>query len=56
LELNLEDKVAEGLRCCVDEFFYCKDCPYKPLECSERPLRCVYALLQDIQKLQKESK
>ena len=54
MELSLESKVEKGLNSCVSEFFYCIDCPYYPLESSERPLRCVHALLTDIQKLRKE--
>lgn len=55
-KFSLEDKVAKGLEHCVEDYFFCIGCPYKPLESSQFPLRCVHALLTDIQKLQKENK
>ena len=50
-ESQLQEKVAQGLHHCVDEYFYCLDCPYQELESGEFPLRCVYQLLTDIQNL-----
>lgn len=48
---QLEEKVARGLIHCVDGGFYCRGCPYEELESHIYPLRCVHALLTDIQNL-----
>ena len=50
-EAQLRSKVEHGLQHCVDDYFYCKGCPYEDLESAEFPLRCVHALLTDIQKI-----
>jgi hypothetical protein len=50
-ESQLRQKVEYGLAHCVDEHFYCKGCPYEELESGEFPIRCIYALLNDIQNL-----
>lgn len=50
-EAQLKNKVEKGLAHCVDEKFLCKGCPYEELESREYPIRCIYALLNDIQDL-----
>ena len=50
-EDQLRNKIESGLAHCVDEHFYCEGCPYQELESPHYPVRCIYALLSDIQTL-----
>lgn len=50
-EAQLRNKVEHGLAHCVDVHFMCKGCPYEELESSQFPLRCIYTLLSDIQRV-----
>lgn len=42
------EKIDAALKACVFEYFLCGECPYKHLESSQFPVRCLHALLTDI--------
>lgn len=42
------DKAIKGLQCCSE--FLCGECPYNIYENKDYPLRCVYKMMEDLNK------